>query len=344
MTLVITALIASVVTGFLVYKYLYPQIQRVKELDKETERQNQELQERYEKLTKLCSGLQNESEQLKEQNNDAKLKIAQSSVKQQTLLENITSLTSQLSTAQNQLNEALQEQKEVAEKAAQSFYDEKLSEAMAKFGEALEKESENYRALTEEFKMNYDEVVQIQLAETETIKQNIARLTAINTALTEEAKRKEEMESKQNFYRIQLTEADQEEIIKLRAVAPYLRNAEPLNKVIWKAYYEKPTNDLIGRVIGPGAHTGIYKITEISTGKTYVGQSLNLSDRWKQHIKRGLGAEAPTRNKLYPAMQAAGPENFTFEVLEECKREDLDEREDFYQETFHSIDYGFSIK
>lgn len=344
MTLIITAIVASFVTGFFVYKYLYPQIQRVKELDKETEKQNQELQERYEKLTKLCSDLQGESDELKEQNNDAKLKIAQSSVKQQTLLENITSLTSQLSTAQNQLDKALQEQKQIAEKAAQSFYDDKLKEASTKFGEALIKESENYQALVEEFKQNYSEIVETQLAETENIKQNIARLTAINAALIEEAKRKEEMETKQDFYRIQLSEIDKEEITKLRAVAPYLRNAEPLNKVIWKTYYEKPTNDLVGRVIGPGAHIGIYKITEISTGKTYVGQSLDLTSRWKQHIKRGLGAETPTRNKLYPAMQAAGPENFTFEVLEECKREDLDEREDFYQETFHSIDYGFSIK
>jgi hypothetical protein len=29
-----------------------------------------------------------------------------------------------------------------------------------------------------------------------------------------------------------------------------LRNKEALNKVIWKVFYEKPTTDLIGRVIG----------------------------------------------------------------------------------------------
>lgn len=344
MTFILTALIASAITGFLVYKLLRPQIKRVQQLDKETEEYNERLQTRYQELLKICDGLENESQDLQKENDEVKLKIAQSSVKQQTLLENIGSLTSQLSVAQNQLNQALQEQREAAEQAAQSFYDDKFAEAAKKFGEALIKESENYQALVDEFKANYDEVVQTQLSETENIKQNIARLTAINTALTEEAKRREEMEAKQDFYRIQLTEADKEEIIKLRAVTPYLRNAEPLNKVIWKVYYEKPTKDMIGRVIGPGTHTGIYKITEISTGKTYVGQAVSLSDRWIQHTKRGLGAETPTRNKLYPAMQAVGPENFTFEVLEECKREDLDEREDFYQETFHSIDYGFSIK
>ena len=130
----------------------------------------------------------------------------------------------------------------------------------------------------------------------------------------------------------------------LREVEPYLRDKEPLNKVIWKCYYEKPTTDMIGRVIGSGIHTGIYKITEISSGKCYVGQAANLADRWKQHIKRGVGADTPTRNKLYPAMIAAGPENFTFEVVEECDRSRLDEREDYWQEYFKAKEFGYSIK
>jgi hypothetical protein len=42
-----------------------------------------------------------------------------------------------------------------------------------------------------------------------------------------------------------------------------LRDKEALNKVIWKVYYEKPYTDMIGRVIGQGVKTGIYKITNI---------------------------------------------------------------------------------
>jgi group I intron endonuclease len=123
-----------------------------------------------------------------------------------------------------------------------------------------------------------------------------------------------------------------------------LRDKEPLNKVIWKCYYEKPTTDLLGRVIGSGVHTGIYKITEIESGKCYIGQAANIADRWKQHIKRGVGAETPTRNKLYPAMIAAGPENFTFEVVELCDRQLLDEREDYWQDYFKAKEFGYSIK
>ena len=43
-----------------------------------------------------------------------------------------------------------------------------------------------------------------------------------------------------------------------------MRKPEPLNKVIWKKKKKKPTTDLIGRVIGSGTHTGIYKITNLT--------------------------------------------------------------------------------
>ena len=52
-----------------------------------------------------------------------------------------------------------------------------------------------------------------------------------------------------------------EEIKKLKSIIPYLRDSEPLNKVIWKVYYEKPYTDLVGRVVGSKVKTGIYKIT-----------------------------------------------------------------------------------
>jgi len=43
-----------------------------------------------------------------------------------------------------------------------------------------------------------------------------------------------------------------------------------------------------------------------------------------------VGAETPTRNKLYTVMYEIGPENFTFELLEKCEKEKLNEREQFW--------------
>lgn len=153
-----------------------------------------------------------------------------------------------------------------------------------------------------------------------------------------------EEQEKELFYCLQVPEADLLEIKKLREIEPYLRNKEPLNKVIWKVYYEKPYTDLIGRIFGSKHPTGIYKITNMLNNKCYVGQAIDIPRRWLQHIKRGIGAEAPTNNKLYPAMLKDGVENFKFEFVEECCKDKLNEREQFWQNFLGAKTFGYSIK
>ena len=167
-------------------------------------------------------------------------------------------------------------------------------------------------------------------------------LRGIVDAATEVQRRTELERTEKDFYRLVLSKEDLEEISELRSIK--LRDPTALNKVIWKVYYEKPYTALIGRVIGTEKKTGIYKITNLINGMCYVGQSVDITERWKQHIKRGIGADPPTKNKLYPAMMDFGVENFTFEIIEECERSQLDEKEDYYQEFYHTKDFGYSIK
>lgn len=179
---------------------------------------------------------------------------------------------------------------------------------------------------------------------TEQASKKLADLESKLAAAVAADKRKFEEENKKDYYRLIVPEEDLKEISKIREIIPYFRHPEPLNKVIYKYYYEKPYNDLIGRVLGSKTYTGIYKITNLINGMCYVGQAVNLSERWRQHIKRGLGAETPTNNKLYPAMQKFGVENFSFEMIEECERSKLNEREDYWQEYFKAKEFGYSIK
>ena len=216
--------------------------------------------------------------------------------------------------------------------------------AQEKLQQSLEAENLKYQDNILNFQQEYNKTVADLMDTYKELQGNVTIMRATNDAAVAAAKRAEEMKDQLAFYRIQLSEIDVNEIDMLRSVEPYLRDKEPLNKIIWKCYYEKPTTDMIGRVVGSGTKTGIYKITEIATGKCYVGQAANIAERWKQHIKRGVGADAPTRNKLYPAMIAAGPENFTFEVIEECSRALLDEREDYWQDYFKAKEFGYSIK
>ena len=170
------------------------------------------------------------------------------------------------------------------------------------------------------------------------------KLRRAYAAAVEADKREAEKRAAADFYRLILSDEDKEEISKLRTILPYLRDKEPLNKVIYKCYYEKPYTDLIGRVVGSEVKTGIYKITNMENHMSYVGQAANIAERWRQHIKRGVGAEPPTQNKLYPAMLAIGVENFTFEIIEECSRDELNAREDFWQDFYKVKEWGYSIK
>ena len=231
-----------------------------------------------------------------------------------------------------------------AQEAADLFYQSKMEVAQNKLNQDLADLAKQHEENVQHFSNEYSHIVSDTLDRFKDLSDQVAVMKATTDAAIAAAKRAEEMKDNLAFYRIQLSAADIKEIEMLRSVEPYLRDKEPLNKIIWKCYYEKPSTDLIGRVIGGGIHTGIYKITEIETGKCYVGQAANLADRWKQHIKRGVGADTPTRNKLYPAMNAAGPENFTFEIIEECTRALLDEREDYWQDYFKAKEFGYSIK
>ena len=326
MELLFWLLVAILASVGITYLCLRPRIISVQELDQQAAEENRRLEVdnqnlRVEKELLLYSkqGLEQETQQLTQERD--------------TLTEKLNDLGNSIAIVEKQ-----------AQEAADIFYQTNMQIAVEHFEKAMEEEATKFQQSVENFETQYQETIGVLMGEYKTLEESVAALRAINDAAVAAAKRQEEMKDMQNFYRLQLAKEDIEEIEALRSIESQLRNSEPLNKVIWKCYYEKPTTDLIGRVIGGGIHTGIYKITDVASGKCYVGQAVNLAERWKQHIKRGVGAETPTRNKLYPAMRVLGPENFTFEVIEECSRADLDAQEDYWQDYFKAKEFGFSIK
>lgn len=319
-------LLSAGLSGYIVYRILRPRIQAAQELDAQTAEENAKIQEQNRLAEEGRIWLENETKRLTEEN--TKLLLQKDST-----LEQI-----------NTLNNSITAMEKQAQEAADLFYNSKMEVAQENLARSLELEAQKYQENVAAFEEQYKETVAGMMEQYKVLEASVSQMRATNDAAVAAAKRAAELADQQDYYRIQLSAADLHEIELLRQVEPYLRDKEPLNKVIWKCYYEKPTTDMIGRVVGSGVHTGIYKITEIASGKCYVGQAANLSDRWKQHIKRGVGADTPTRNKLYPAMIAAGPENFTFEVVEECDRALLDEREDYWQDYFKAKEFGYSIK
>lgn len=88
---------------------------------------------------------------------------------------------------------------------------------------------------------------------------------------------------------------------------------------------------------------GIYKITNTINNKCYIGQSADLFKRIKRHVK--TLTNGTNRNEhLQNAYNKYGTGNFTIEIIEECTKECLDEREIFWIDYYKSYDpqYGYN--
>lgn len=78
----------------------------------------------------------------------------------------------------------------------------------------------------------------------------------------------------------------------------------------------------------------VYLIRNLINGKVYVGQTKDFDKRKASHLyNASRGNEKP----LYHSMRKHGTENFTFEVLEECANEAINEREQHWVAHFDSF-------
>lgn len=145
------------------------------------------------------------------------------------------------------------------------------------------------------------------------------------------------------FYSIHLTDNQITDITSLLSMKKDLHDPSIISKIIWSTYYNKPVGDMCNRVLGNQKKCGIYKLTDKSTGYVYIGQSVDIANRWKTHIKYGLGIDTPiTPNKLYQTMQGSSLWYWTFELLEECKKQKLNERERFWIDFYQSDKIGLN--
>lgn len=82
---------------------------------------------------------------------------------------------------------------------------------------------------------------------------------------------------------------------------------------------------------------GIYKITNLINQKIYIGQSINIQERWTEHIRESnVSEEIWEANKrkeqthLHRAIRKYGSNNFSFEIIEECTEAELNNRERYW--------------
>ena len=173
------------------------------------------------------------------------------------------------------------------------------------------------------------------------IRRELEKIRATRAATMDAQLREQEIKDKATFYTIQLNEADKRDVAYLQSIEYNLREARPLRMLIWTTFYRDKVNDLAARVGAVGA-TGIYKITHIDSGISYIGQAKDIKERWVTHIKCSLGIDTPVTSQLYAFTREKGIDNFTFEILEKCSINELNEKEKFYIDLYQTYDYGLN--
>ncbi|MFA5767846.1 MAG: GIY-YIG nuclease family protein [Candidatus Paceibacterota bacterium] len=87
-------------------------------------------------------------------------------------------------------------------------------------------------------------------------------------------------------------------------------------------------------------HVGVYGFRNKETNKWYVGQSLNIPDRWSRYRK----LRCKSQRKWYNALVKYGYDGFEATILEQCDASQLDEREAFWVKEKDSVKNGYNIR
>ena len=88
----------------------------------------------------------------------------------------------------------------------------------------------------------------------------------------------------------------------------------------------------------------IYKITNSVNGKVYIGQTVkSAKERFREHKYFATRPDFRHCKYLHNAIAKYGAENFTLEVVEECPKELLDEREIYWIDKYDSYNNGYNL-
>lgn len=87
---------------------------------------------------------------------------------------------------------------------------------------------------------------------------------------------------------------------------------------------------------------GIYKFTNKFNGNIYIGQSIDISARKRTHINDAYCHGKDSNCPFHRAIIKYGEDGFDFEILEECPKELLNEREKYWIEYYDSYHHGYN--
>lgn len=280
--------------------------QQIIHLNRERKQQNEQIEEQ---LGKLRNDYKEKRQELNSIQNDID--------KQNQLLQSLT--------------ESAENLRRDAEKQAEESYDSKLKELEAMY-------DERGAVLSADYQAKLSKITEEIVRET----QKLQGLEAKQFAYIQAQQRQKEIDSNSDYYRLAIDELELNDVTLLRELQPRFLKKESIDKLIWEVYYKPAYDILIAHLFSStGKVCGIYKITDLTTGQAYIGQSVDIKERFRQHIKTSLSYGKAT-NKLYQMMKKSGQSNFTFEILEEVPRDKLNERETYWIDFYKTKEFGLN--
>lgn len=328
--LLVISLLVFGTSGIFYYKAINEH-NTIQKINKDIIQQNNTIEEKNKELRKISESLKIEKIMVSNQLND----LQNEHKKEKERLRDL----------QDTINTTIDNQNQLAQTAYKNYCENLENKKRIKEQEILESEEWLNKALKkhQEEVLNNMEILDSKYKkEKDKIEEDLEQLKATRAAIIQANIKEKEIEENSTFYCLTISEIDKADIKMLENIKPQLNKPRVLSMLIWSTFFQKPMTTLCNNIIGTSTVTGIYKITNQVTKECYIGQSVDISKRWKDHAKCGLGIDTPAGNKLYKAMQTYGIWNFSWEVLEQCSKDLLDEKEKYYIELYDSYNYGYN--
>lgn len=298
-----------------------------KEFDKIKIEITKAIQEKEDELQKEFLQIEQKYSEKKTACNTEIIYLNQLVAEKKANLENITAAQKEI--IDNEIKNYKKETKEQIDRELSEYYTKESANAAAQFDILVNSHNTKINNLKEEI----NQIVGI-------LNEYQRKRDAINAAIL----REKELEEKEDFYRIVINENDIEDIKILRQIEERITNKEALNRLIYDIFIRRPAAEMIKRVLNGRTPSGIYKITYIPTGESYIGKSTDISKRWIEHIKSSLNIGTIAHSSLHTKMAKDGLWKFTFELLEEVPKEKLSEREKYYIDFYNTKKMGLNQK
>ena len=328
--LLVISLLVFGISGILYYKVINEH-NTIQKINEDIIQQNNTIEEKNKELRKISESLKIEKTMVSNQLNDLQNEHKREKERLQDL--------------QDTINTTIDNQNQLAQTAYENYCENLENKKRIKEQEILESEEWLNKALEkhQEEVLNNMEILDSKYKkEKDKIEEDLEQLKATRAAIIQANIKEKEIEENSTFYCLTISEIDKADIKMLENIKPQLNKPRVLSMLIWSTFFQKPMTTLCNNIIGTSTVTGIYKITNQVTKECYIGQSVDISKRWKDHAKCGLGIDTPAGNKLYKAMQTYGIWNFSWEVLEQCSKDLLDEKEKYYIDLYDSYNFGYN--